>query len=245
MKTKNIFLSATILFMTFLCSSCIFDFNVITGKGNVVTETRSAKDFTAIELKTGANMEIVKGNIFNVSVTDYENLVKYLSVEVVDCHLIIKKDPKSVHIWNSKAKVVVTMPDPLYSLQLSGSGNLNVLSAFHDLQLLLLSGSGNIGLRSDCQLNKLEANISGSGNINATGNLTVQNLSTRISGSGNIHLSQMKAKDADCSISGSGKMYLFIVDNLDAHISGSGNIIYSGTPKVNSHISGSGNVYKN
>ena len=245
MKTYKLFLPVVMLFMTFLSSSCIFDMNVITGKGNIITETRSSKDFTAIDLQTGANVEIVKGNTFKVSVSDYENLVKYTVVEVVDNHLIIKRKPNSVHFWNSKTKVVVTMPDPLYSLQLSGSGNLNVLSAFNDLQSLVLSGSGNVELHSDCQLNKLEANIIGSGNINAIGNFTVQDLSTRISGSGNIHLSQMKAKKADCSISGSGKMYVLIEDNLEAYISGSGSIIYSGSPIVNKHISGSGNVYRN
>jgi len=245
MITKKMLLPTMMLFMTFMGSSCIFDYKVIKGKGNFVTETRSITGFTSIELQTGADVGIVKGKTFNVCVSDYENLVKYLSVEVVENRLIIKKDPKSVYLWNSKAKVVVTMPDPLYSLQLSGSGKLDVLSAFNDLQLLFLSGSGNIDLLSDCQLNKLEANITGSGNINTTGSCTAQNLSTKISGSGNIQLSQMKAKTADCSISGSGKMYVFIEDHLEAHIFGSGDIVYSGTPVVNSHLSGSGNVYKN
>ena len=127
----------------------------------------------------------------------------------------------------------------------AGSGNINITSGFKDIQLLLLSGSGNINLNGDCILNKLEANIVGSGNINATGNSTVQNLTTRISGSGNIHLSQLKAKVADCSISGSGRMNVFIEDTLEASVSGSGDIEYEGTPRVDSHVSGSGNVYKN
>ncbi len=245
MKTKKLFLPAIMLFMAFLSTSCIFDFNVITGKGKIVTETRSAKGFTGIELQAGANVEIVKGNTFSVTVSDYENLVKHISTEVSDNYLIIKNEPNSVHLWNSKANVVVTMPDSLYNIQLSGSGNINITSGFKDIQLLLLSGSGNINLNGDCILNKLEANIVGSGNINATGNSTVQNLTTRISGSGNIHLSQLKAKVADCSISGSGRMNVFIEDTLEASVSGSGDIEYEGTPKVDSHVSGSGNVYKN
>ena len=245
MKTKQMFLPAIMLFMAFLSTSCIFDFNVITGKGKIVTETRSANGFTGIELQSSANVEIVRGNTFNVTVSDYENLVKHISTEVSDNHLIIKNEPNSVHLWNSRANVVVTMPDSLYNIQLSGSGNINITSSFKDIKLLLLSGSGNINLNGDCNLNKLEANIIGSGNINANGNSTVQNVSTRISGSGNIHFLQLKSKTADCSISGSGRINLFVEDTLEASVSGSGDIVYDGTPKVDSHISGSGNVYKN
>lgn len=187
-------------------------------------------------------MEIVKGNSFNVSVSDYENLVKYLAVEVIDNRLIIKNQSKTVHLWNSKAKVIVTLPDPLYSIKLAGSGNMKVLSTFNDLQFMLISGSGNIEVNSNCRLIKLEAQIAGSGNID--GNGTVQDLYTKISGSGNIKFSEMKAKNANCTLSGSGNIYVFIENRLDAFLSGSGDIVYSGSPVVNSHVSGSGNIYK-
>lgn len=243
MKAKPVFLPFFMLLMLLLSSSCIFDLNSISGTGSITTETRNAKDFTAIELQTAADVQIVKGNSFNVSVSDYQNLIKYLSVEVEESRLIIKKKPSSVHLWNSKAKVIVTLPDPLYSLKLSGSGNMRVRSAFNDLQSLILSGSGNIELYSDCQLNNLEAQISGSGNMNAIG--TVQDLKTKISGSGNMQFSQLKAKTGNCSISGSGNTYVFVEENLEAYLSGSGDIIYSGNPVLSSHLSGSGHIHKN
>jgi len=242
MKAKKIYLSLVLLFVLVLSSSCIFDFNVITGKGNIITESRSAKDFSTIELQTSADVEIVKGSTFNVSVSDYENLVKYLNVEVVDNRLIIKKQSKVINLWNSKAKVIVTLPDPLYSIKLAGSGNMKVLSTFNDLQFLLLSGSGNIEVNCNCRLNKLDAQIAGSGNID--GNGSVQELYTKISGSGNIQFSEMKAKNANCTLSGSGNIYVFIENKLDAYLSGSGDIVYSGSPVVNSHLSGSGSIYK-
>ena len=241
MKRTNLFLSILVLVL-FISTSCIFDLNVISGKGNIVSEKRVASDFTSIELQSSADVEIVKGTSFNVSVSDYENILQYLTVEVVDNRLIIKKKPFTVNLWNSKAKVVVTMPDPLYSVKLSGSGNMKVNSTFNDLESLLLSGSGNIEVNSDCHLNKLNAQISGSGNINAIG--SVQELNTKISGSGNIRFSQMKAKTANCTISGSGNIYVFIEERLEAYLSGSGDIVYTGTPEVNSHLSGSGHVYK-
>ena len=242
MKTYKFYLPLILLIILVVSSSCIFDLNVITGKGNIITESRSAKNFSTIELKTSADVEIVKGNTFNVSVSDYENLVKYLTVEVIDNRLIIKNQSKTINLWNSKAKVIVTLPDPLYSIKLAGSGNMKVLSTFNDLQFMLVSGSGNIEVNSNCRLIKLEAQIAGSGNID--GNGTVQDLYTKISGSGNIKFSEMKAKNANCTLSGSGNIYVFIENRLDAFLSGSGDIIYSGSPVVNSHLSGSGSIYK-
>ena len=243
MKTRHLFLPIVMAFMIILCTSCIFDMKIITGKGNIITETRNATNFTSVDLQTGANIEIVKGSNFKVSVSDYENIVKYLSLAVENNCLIIKKEPNSVSLWNSKAKVVITMPDPLYSINLSGSGNIYVNSSFNDLNNLMVSGSGNIAILSNSQLNKLEARIAGNGNINAIG--SVQDLTTNISGSGSVMFTELKARNATCSISGSGNTNVFIEDKLEASISGSGNIVYSGTPVVNSNLTGSGRVYKN
>jgi len=243
MKTKQFFLPVMMVFMLFLGTSCIFDLKVIKGNGNVITESRTATEFTSIELQTGADIEIVKGSTFKVSVSDYENIVKYLSVTVENKCLIIKKEPNTVSLWNSKAKVVITLPDPLYSINLTGSGNIKVNSSFNDLNNLMVTGSGNIAILSNSQLNKLEARIAGNGNIVAIG--SVQDLNTNISGSGSIMFTGLKAKNATCAISGSGNTNVFIQDKLDASISGSGNIVYTGTPVVNSHSTGSGRVYKN
>jgi len=243
MKTKKIIVPIVMLLVLFVSTSCIFDLNVISGTGNIVKENRNATNFTSIELLTSADVEIIKGNSFNVSVSDYENLIQYLTVEVVDNRLIIKKTKNFVNLWNSKAKVIVTLPDPLYSVKLAGSGNMKINSAFNNLEFLMVSGSGNIELGCECQLNKLDAQISGSGNMNGIG--TVEDLSTKISGSGNIRFSQLKAKNAHCTISGSGNMYVYIEDRLEAYLSGSGDIVYSGTPIVNSHVSGSGSIHKN
>jgi len=242
MKKTILFLPGMV-FVLIASTSCIFDLNAITGSGNMVTENRNAKNFTSVELQTAADVEIVKGNSFSVSATDYENLIQYLVVEVVDNRLIIKKKPNSPNNWNSKAKVMVTLPDPLYSMKLSGSGNVRLRSAFNDLGFLLLSGSGNIELKCDCRLKKLEAQLVGSGNMYATG--TVEDLYTKISGSGNIHFAELKAKSGNCTISGSGNVYVFVEDKLEAYLSGSGDIVYSGSPSVNSHQSGSGHIYKN
>ena len=242
MNTKKIAFPVILTFMLFLNTSCFLDLNAISGSGSLVTQDRQVTNFTSIELQTAADVEIVKGNTFHVSVSDYENLIQYLAIEVVDNRLIIKKKPTNISLVNTKAKVVVTLPDPLYSLKLAGSGNMKVNSAFNDLKFLSLTGSGNIELKTNCQLDKLEVTVSGSGTMNGIG--SIQDLNTKISGSGNIYFANMKAKHAGCTLSGSGSTYVYIEDKLEAFLSGSGNIIYSGSPVVNSNLTGSGHIYK-
>jgi len=242
MKTKELLLPFIVVFVLILSTSGLTPWNRITGKGKIVTVSRKVTNFTSVDLRTGANVEITKGTAFHVSVSDYENLVQYLSVKVENNCLIIQDESNKFSFNNSKAKVSITMPDPLYSLKLAGSGNMNVHSAFNDLQSLKITGSGNIELERALQLNKLDVQLVGSGNVNAKG--TVRDLYAKISGSGDIHFSQLRAKNGNCSLSGSGNMDLAVEDKLDASLSGSGEIAYSGNAVVHSHVSGSGRIYK-
>jgi hypothetical protein len=211
-----------------------------TGKGNIVTESRPATNFQSIELLSSAKVDIVKGDTFIVEVSDYENIINNLSVKVVSNSLIISTDPITKILLNSKAHVTITMPDSLKSVALSGSGDLNINSAFKDLNTLTLTGSGNITASEKLNLDKLNASILGSGNITAKGNANT--LTALISGSGNIKFVNFSALAADCTITGSGNIYVIAINTLKATISGSGNIEYTGNSAVISSITGSGAV---
>lgn len=231
-----------LVFAALLHTACLSDWNAVSGKGSIISETRQAESFTAIELQTAADVEIVKGNAYNVTVSDYENLLQYITLEVVDNRLMIKKDPLSVNLWNSKAKVKVTMPDSLYAVTLAGSGEMRIDPAFSKLESLRINGSGNINIGDYCALDKLEAQITGSGNIRAKG--TVNSLNAKITGSGNMMLSGLEAYEAKCTLSGSGNIHVAVENELVVYLSGSGDVFYYGNPTVNSYATGSGKVYK-
>jgi hypothetical protein len=243
MKTKKMLLATFVVSLLVVNTSCLSDLNAISGKGNIVSETRYVSNFTSVELLTSANVEIVKGDTFDVQVSDYENIIEYIDLKMVGDKLIICTEPESANVWNSEAKIRITMPDILYSVKLGGSGTIKVGSAFNKLQYLSISGSGDINVAESCSLRRLETQITGSGNMKAFGNVEV--LKAKISGSGSMYLSNLKAKSATCTLTGSGKMFVNIENTLDAYLSGSGDIIYSGNPVVNSYLSGSGRVYKN
>jgi hypothetical protein len=234
------------LFLTvcmFCFSSCASDFFGIKGKGNIVTESEALKVFSSVELTTSADVQILKSDsTFSVEVSDYENIIQYLSTKVVTNALVISTSPGTTILQNSRAKVIVRMPDNLKSIVVTGSGTVQVDSSFISLQTLALSGSGNIKLNDTINIVKLTTTIMGSGNITAKGKVVT--LVAGTSGSGNTYLSDLVAKDASCTITGSGNMYVNATGTLKAAISGSGNVEYSGSPTITNTITGSGTVKK-
>lgn len=228
-----------VLILPFVCLSCNNLFG-IKGKGNIVTEERNVTEFQNIILKSSADMYVSRADSFLINVSDYENLVQYLSVKSESRALVVGVDPATTILSNSKARVNVAMPDSLKSVSITGSGNIMIDTTFKDLGKLYVSGSGSILVNRNLDVNSLEVTILGSGNITAKGN--VNSLKTVIAGSGSIYMDELVAAKANCSISGSGSTLVHVTDSLAAYISGSGNVIYSGSPAVVATTPGSGVV---
>lgn len=240
MKKKNQFqfLVATILLLVF-STSCIMNVDGVVGKGTVVSQIIEVQNFNSIKLMSSANVEIYKGRELKLTLSDYENILAYWNIEVINNCLIVKTIPFSP-LLNSRAKVVIEMPEALYSATLVGSGDVEIKDAFNDLNEILISGSGNFSATKNGHYNNLKITISGYGNLNVNG--TVENLNAIVYGSGNMHLNNLISKDADCSIYGSGKMYVNVERKLKATITGSGDIIYAGNPVIDIQDSGSGSL---
>src|SRR5690606_37057194 len=102
-----------------------------------------------------------------------------------------------------------------------------------------LSGSGEIDAKVSAQ--NLNAAISGSGDIRLGGD--ADKVKVGISGSGDVKAFELKSKDADIAVSGSGNTEITVNGNLTASVAGSGDIHYKGNPaKINAKSGGSGDV---
>lgn len=221
--------------------SCVFYVDGTVGAGNIISENIEVANFSAIENMSSAQVEILKGDSFKVELSDYENLLDYWDVKVVNNRLIIQTKPAS-SLVNTKAKVVIVMPDQLQKIIVSGSGDLQIRSAFENFETAIVNGSGSINSSTSTSYNLLDLVISGSGNIRLNG--VADELYTAINGSGKIYLSNVTAQHADCIVSGSGDTYVTVQNSLKAIIAGSGNIIYSGSPSIDISDNGSGRLIK-
>lgn len=212
---------AAIAAVTILVSSCKKD--LITGSGEIKTEQRNLEDFTAISTEGSSKVHIIKGNVFEVKVKAYANLLPYLETIVQNGKLSIRyKNTSSVRDDNSE--IFITMP-ALTGLQTFGSGDIDATGDFNGAV-------------------DFSAEIRGSASINIA-NGTAEKLVLQSSGSGNFKSFGLTAQQAQISISGSGDAEITVAQKLKTLINGSGNIYYKGTPSaIENNINGSGKVIK-
>jgi hypothetical protein len=217
--------------------------NKIKGNGKVVSETRTTSDYDAIKVAGSFDVDLVAGKEGKIIIKGEENLVSAIKVEVEDNVLKIYVE-KGTNIRPSMGKKIeVTVPfEKISEVSLAGSGNIQSKNAIkNDKFTAKLAGSGNFNL--EVNSTNLELNLSGSGNINLKG--SSDSLTTKLAGSGNIEATNLKAKNVDANVSGSGNSRVNCAENLTARIAGSGDIKYTGNPeKRDVKVSGSGSITK-
>ncbi|MCD0469663.1 head GIN domain-containing protein [Flavobacterium sp. JAS] len=215
----------------------------ISGNGKVVTETRTTSDYDAIKVSGSYDVDLVAGKEGKITIKGEENIIANIIIEVEDNTLKVYSK-KNLNLRPSIGKKIqVTIPfEKISEINLSGSGDIQSKNPIkNDKFLARLSGSGNFNL--DVDSNSLELNLSGSGNVRLKG--TADNFTTKLSGSGDIDAAQLKSKNVDVNVSGSGNSSVNCNGSLTARVSGSGDIKYSGNPeKRDVKVSGSGNISK-
>ena len=107
------------------------------------------------------------------------------------------------------------------------------------LESVDLTGSGTVDIL-DVTVDWLKFELHGSGNIVASG--TADELVAGLFGSGNIMGSELRATSAKVEIPGSGNIVVWATDKLNATINGSGTVSYYGQPTITQSINGSGGL---
>ena len=253
MQLKYSILIVTIGAVFLWSSGCRKPFG-ISGNNQVTTETRQMVSFDKIVNEGSFNVYITQDSIYQVIVEAESNLIPHIKTRVNGNSLII--ETKESLNNNNPMNIYVKTPT-INGVYLKGSGYMNLDSLNTDQLQLEISGSGNI--RGEAVANTINAEISGSGSIffeayasnietkiSGSGILDLMgesNTATHtISGSGDINAFSFIQKECTAEISGSGNMYLHVIDYLDVNISGSGTVFYIGDPQLTIKITGSGSV---
>ncbi|KAF2513961.1 head GIN domain-containing protein [Flavobacterium foetidum] len=217
--------------------------NKIKGNGNVVTQTRNTGDYDEIKVGGPFNVNLVAGKEGNITLKGEENLLSAIKVEIVDNALKIYVQ-HGTNIRTSEGKAIeVTVPfEKISEVSLASSGNIQTKDKIKsDNFTAKLAGSGNFKL--DVEAVNFVVNVSGSGDVVLKGK--AQTFTSKVSGSGNINANDLKCKNVEANVSGSGNSRINCEESLVAKVSGSGNIKYSGNPeKRDVKVSGSGSISK-
>lgn len=200
--------------------------DTIMGQGPVIIEARPHKvqqgNIQHVQINGSIRVLIAHGDIFDLEVKGYENLVRAIRTEVINNTLVIEY-PANYRVKNDNVQVLFTIPQ-IPNVTINGSSKTTVIGNYPDK-------------------NEVKFHIDGSGEINA-GIGNINNMEMNIKGSGKIDAYNFISKNAKATITGSGEIGTTALDSLNATIIGSGQVKYFGNAVVNKNITGSGSVLK-
>ncbi len=213
------FSAAVVFISAFLFSSCKKE--VIRGKGDIVSQERAVSNFSRIKIKGITDVTVVQGSSFRVTVSDYENLVNEIETSLSGEELTIgyKRD---VWVTKGNSKATITMPS-LKGVRVDGSGDFIIDGPFTGTPFfsLQINGSGNVNI-NNAVVDEADIHISGSGDVKNFG-LQCKKATVKISGSGNAELTV--SEFLDVRIDGSGDVYYKGNASVNTRINGSGKVV--------------------
>ena len=219
--------------------SCQDDFMFgVSGQGEIVKQTVQIEDFDGFVSTIAADIFITQGDEQEVVIEAQQNIIDEINLDRVDNGIWTIHFRHIVH-YARPIKIYITMTT-LTKAGITGSGDIEGVTAFTGLDRLKLfiTGSGSIDLDSDSK--EIDAEITGSGDMKLYG--STERVDLLISGSGGFLGKDLKTAEAEITITGSGNARLNVEEYLKVFIAGSGTVYYTGNPEVDLHISGSGNV---
>ena len=189
------------------------------GSGVPAAETRSTPAFSAVHLSGTNEVRITVGPRRSVVVHADDNLVDQVSTTV------------EAGVLNVSEQGSFTASSPMY-----------VDVSVPALDAVTLTGTGAVSVQGiDTDLLRVELPETGTGAVTATG--SVRRLNARLGGTGDLQLSQLRADEADVTLSGTGRIETQVTGTLRATLSGDGAILYSGNPaSVVENVTGTGAI---
>jgi len=209
------------------------------GNGDVVKKERKTENFTGIKASTGIDVFLKQGDNETISVEADENLHEYILTEVNDGILNVHTD---ANIRKAERKRVYVTMKEINSVRTSSAGDILGESPIKcDRLRLSASSAGDIKLNVTAR--EIDLDISSSGDITLTGE--TDKLEADLSSAGDLKAFDLKAREADVSVSSAGGADIFVTEKLTARASSAGDINYRGNPtNVNSHSSSAGGIHR-
>lgn len=217
MKKINLLLFSVLAIIFVSCKK-----DSIRGNGQTVTRTLSITGFSSVEVHYDIDAVVSYGNIPEVKVTGYENLLDILEPELDNGVLKLKYSKQYNNIRNGNVRFEIIVP------RIERAG---------------IYGSGDIKVRGFLTGNQFTAGIYGSGDITVE-NSNYQSATLDVYGSGKVEAQGLQVRNALVNVHGSGHSYISVSEKLTTKMFGSGNVYYWGNPVIETTQNGSGRVIK-
>ena len=245
MKTKILLLIAitTLALSSLACGVTIngpdFDFNVIEGSGNLVSEERSVSDFNAVTLAGMGTLIIEYGDEEALTIEAEDNLIEHIETEVRGDTLVIGIEDGYTFNTNATLRYYLTVDD-LEAVKVSGLGDVELDPTETESFTVEISGAGDIDIDS-LDADNLDVSLSGLGNLKINGGEVVSQ-EINISGTGDYNGLDLQSTQTRVDVSGLGSATVNVSESLDVNISGAGHVKYTGNPSIDQSVSGVGSL---
>jgi hypothetical protein len=222
------------------CEVHVGQTDVVSGSGNVKTESRSVAGFNRVALTGIGTLMLTQGSAEALTVQAEDNLLPKLGSTVEGSTL--RLGPVS------GAQIAPTRPiryeltvKQLDTIELSGAGE--VLGSRLNAGQLTVSatGAGHVNL-SGLTVSSLTVEVTGTGDVTMAGQTPQQSVS--ISGTGRYQADGLATQRTIVAVTGAGSCAVRASEHLSATITGAGRVTYVGSPTVDQSITGAGSIDK-
>lgn len=198
----------------------IFNFSVNfgaeKGSGTMAVENRELADFESVEVGGVFHVEITAQKDFAVEIEADDNLLQYITTEVIGGRLEISTD-KRIKTTNP-IRLRISAPN-IERIDASGASRVNL---------------------TNLKNSELRVEMSGASKINVAGETS--DLVVDVSGASQVEAEGLKTVNATVKASGASHVNLSVSGKLDSDASGASRITYSGSPNVSKKTSGASTV---
>jgi hypothetical protein len=210
----------------------------VSGNKHVVSKERRLDSFSGVKVSSGIDVYLKQGNNESVTVEADENLHEYILTEVRNGVLNVYSE---YNIRSAERKRVYVTMKEVNSVRTTSAGDVIGESPINSDKLeLSASSAGDIKL--EVASKEIEIDISSSGDITLTGETDM--LKADLSSAGDLNAYELKAREADISVSSAGDADIYVTERIRARASSAGDVNYKGDPKyVDAHSSSAGGIH--
>lgn len=205
------------------------------GSGGPVKRIVEPGEFSALELRTQAPVEIRLGEVDQVEITGDDNLDDALELRLKDRSLSIRD---TGDYRSSVVKIVVTLRQ-LQSLSAGGSTAVS-LDGLKTRVLALQLGGSSAARLLNLQVHALSVTSAGSSSLRLSGSADLMALD--LGGSADVDAAQLEARSIVASTGGSASAQVWARTQLTASAGGSSMLRYRGTPSTTVSVGKSARV---
>ena len=207
------------------------DARMVKASDTVISETREASGFSAIDMRGIGRIIITQGETESLEIRGSDNIVPLVTTVVRNGVLVIDLKEKILIDDPTPANVItitIGLKD-LTSLSVSGIADVQMDGLVTPRLSLDMSGTGQLDLRG-LELEDLDLDLSGLGSVKLYGTAASADIS--LSGAGDIEAGDLELRTAEISLTGLGNATLWVTEHLEGDITGAGNIEYYGDPQT-------------